>query len=79
MNILPDNLKYEDFAGIQESQHVRPSREFTEDLKERFKHGFQIRGEKLPWAKTHDFIRLRPGELSIWAGINGHRKSMLLG
>jgi twinkle protein len=32
-------------------------------------------GLLLPWKKTHDFFKLRPGELSIWAGVNGHGKS----
>ena len=36
-------------------------------------------GAKLPWAKTHDHIRLRPGEVSLWMGINGHGKSQVLG
>ena len=36
-------------------------------------------GILLPWPKTHDTIKLRPGELSIWAGINGHGKSALIG
>lgn len=31
-----------------------------------------------PWRKTDDKIRFRPGELSIWTGINGHGKSMVL-
>lgn len=35
-------------------------------------------GTKLPWDKTHRIIRLRPSELSIWTGINGHGKSLLL-
>lgn len=34
-------------------------------------------GLRLPWKKTHDRVRLRPGELSVWAGINGHGKSQL--
>jgi twinkle protein len=34
-------------------------------------------GETLPWAKTHHLIRLRPGEVSLWPGINGHGKSLL--
>lgn len=33
----------------------------------------------MPWAKTHDYIRFRPGEVSLWQGINGHGKSQLLG
>lgn len=36
-------------------------------------------GILLPWPKTHETIKLRPGELSIWAGINGHGKSAVVG
>jgi twinkle protein len=36
-------------------------------------------GILLPWKKTHETIKLRPGELSIWAGINGHGKSAVVG
>jgi len=35
-------------------------------------------GSDLPWSKTHGNIKLRPGELSVWAGVNGHGKSLLL-
>lgn len=35
-------------------------------------------GAWLPW-KAAARVRLRPAELSIWAGVNGHGKSMLLG
>ena len=35
-------------------------------------------GALLPWSKTHGKIKLRPGELSVWAGVNGHGKSLLL-
>lgn len=34
-------------------------------------------GLRLPWKKTHGRLRLRPGELSVWAGINGHGKSQI--
>src|SRR3546814_17374573 len=35
-------------------------------------------GLSLPWKKTWDAVKLRPGETSIWAGVNGHGKSTLL-
>lgn len=35
------------------------------------------KGDTLPWSKTHHNIRLRPGEVSLWPGINGHGKSLL--
>lgn len=36
-------------------------------------------GMHLPWSKTHERIKLRPGELSVWAGVNGHGKSAIVG
>lgn len=38
-----------------------------------------LAGARLPWMKTHDHIRLRGGEVSLWIGINGHGKSQVLG
>lgn len=35
-------------------------------------------GLLLPWKKTHDTLRLREGETSIWAGVNGHGKSIII-
>lgn len=45
---------------------------------ERAKNGKALTGIKLPWGKTHDKVRLRPGEVSVWAGFNAHNKSTLL-
>ncbi|KWA35777.1 hypothetical protein WT41_01630 [Burkholderia territorii] len=36
-------------------------------------------GAPLPWPAWSERVRLRPSELSIWTGINGHGKSDLLG
>lgn len=35
-------------------------------------------GLSLPWKKTWETVKLRPGETSIWAGVNGHGKSTLV-
>jgi len=35
-------------------------------------------GTPLPWPNTDDKLRLRDGEVSVWAGINGHKKTTLL-
>lgn len=37
------------------------------------------KGLALPWGKADGKILLRPSELSVWTGINGHGKSMMLG
>lgn len=36
-------------------------------------------GLNFPWSKTHFKLGIRPGELSVWTGVNGHGKSLLLG
>jgi len=36
-------------------------------------------GQPLPWSKASNKLRFRPGEVSIWSGINGHGKSLILG
>lgn len=36
-------------------------------------------GYTLPWEKTKDKILLRPGDLTVWTGINGHGKSQIIG
>lgn len=36
-------------------------------------------GATLPWPSLQNRVRLRPAELSVWTGINGHGKSDLLG
>jgi twinkle protein len=35
-------------------------------------------GVELPWSRAKDKFRIRPGEVTIWAGYSGHGKSHLL-
>lgn len=73
-----DFKQYIELVGDSEKQEIRKAGEWEEDLVER-SHGEKITGDCLPWAKTFPLFRLRPGELTLWGGMNGHRKSMLLG
>lgn len=80
--IIPANVdfsKYIDFIGQQESQEIHGAGYWTESVLDRLSNGIRLEGDKLPWAKSHDKVRLRTGELSVWAGYNGHKKSMMLG
>lgn len=36
-------------------------------------------GDALPWSKTAKNFHLRPGEVTLWHGINGHGKSAVTG
>jgi len=66
------------FVGKQESQFIVSAKDFTDGVIERF-NGVQNFGDCLPWSKTHGKVRLRPSEVSVWVGINGHGKSQILG
>ncbi|MBA3589699.1 DnaB-like helicase C-terminal domain-containing protein [Methylibium sp.] len=33
----------------------------------------------LPWEKTHSLVQFRPGEVTLWGGVNGHGKSLMTG
>lgn len=68
-----------EFLGQQESQNIAWGDAYGDELLTYFREGQVLTGSKLPWNKTHDLIRFRPGEVTIHAGMNGHRKSMVCG
>jgi twinkle protein len=81
MNIPPhvNFNEYVSVVGELEAQEIHSAGRWEDDLVERSK-GVQEYGDKLPWSKTWDGgIRFRPSEVTVWAGQNGHRKSMCLG
>jgi len=65
-------------AAPPEAAKVKPASHWCEAVIDAYYGETVSRGSYLPWLKTHDHVRLRPGEFSIWAGTNGHGKSMLL-
>jgi len=62
-----------------EHANVKPAREFLDDLIAFFNSDSVYSGASLPWQKTHEQFRLRPGEVTLWAGFNGSGKSLVLG
>lgn len=66
--------------AMLEAQDVKdPSPwEVRKRILDRHANGKAMTGLTLPWGKTHGQVRLRPGEVSVWAGFNAHNKSTLL-
>lgn len=56
---------------------LKRAESWCDDVIGYFHAGASETGCVLPWGKTHSAIRIRPAELSIWAGVNGHGKSLL--
>ncbi|WP_200884381.1 DnaB-like helicase C-terminal domain-containing protein [Methylotenera sp. G11] len=62
-----------------EHANVKPASEFLNELITFFNSDSVYSGASLPWQKTHEQFRLRPGEVTLWAGFNGSGKSLVLG
>lgn len=78
---IPEGLdldQYIDLTSMMEAQQIKPAGHWRQEVIERSK-GEKIWGATLPWAKTFDTFRLREGELTIVAGANGAKKSMIAG
>lgn len=78
MNIIKDR-DFREFVARQESQSVRPAADFIDEAMDRLANGVSCHGDPLPWTKTHESFRFREGEISIWAGVNGGGKSLVMG
>lgn len=83
MNTLPYTLNPKSFKKyLDETAHIAKLVEadaFAEEVATQFYTPPEAQGETLPFAKLSHRFRLRPGEVTIWAGFNGHGKSLLLG
>lgn len=69
--------RYLGAAKTQDPQELTKLSDHHEKIMDEFKNS-QTNGLRLPWSKTYSGIRLRPSEISIWAGINSHGKSIAL-
>ncbi len=67
-------------AKTMDPESLRQASEFGEDLVAAFadKPGHEM-GIRLPWEKCGNEVILRPGEVSLWLGVNGHGKSQGMG
>ena len=78
MNIIKDE-DFRDFMAQSQRQSIRPASDFVDEAMDILVNGVNSVGDKLPWPKTHDLFRFREGELTIWAGVNGNGKSLVMG
>ena len=78
--ITPDTIDFRTYMAESEPHaKVLPTDTWREELLDIVANGNQPKGATLPWKKTHDQLRFRGGEVTLWQGINGHGKSQLLG
>ena len=67
-------------SATQDPVELKSAADYTDEvIREFYPPDDASMGVFLPWSKIGSKIMLRPSELSIWTGINGHGKSLLLG
>lgn len=79
MIVTKDSFTIVDYLGDPpEKEKLRSAAEFRDALMKRmFTPPEQREQALLPWQRTHDRIQFRPGEVTMWLGINGHGKSLV--
>lgn len=79
-NWIADDLDLSSYMQTQEMrQKVRAASDFHGDVVEYLFTEASTAGERLPWRKTADWVRFRSGEVTLWSGMNGHGKSLVMG
>lgn len=82
MNMIfsPDDADFaEYYAESEPAAKVHAASTWAEQLAALADNPIRITGARLPWKSTHDNVRFRAGEVTLWAGINGSGKSQVLG
>lgn len=79
MQIIDDGIDFSKYLNLSHAEEIRNPEHWREELAALFEKQGINSGDLMPWQKTHDYVQFRPGEVSVWAGINGHGKSMVTG
>lgn len=66
-------------APIEVSRQVKSANEFLESIKQEYISPKKSEKCVMPWTKTHDDFSFRKGEVTVYAGANGHGKSLITG
>ena len=76
MQLIDDQIDFSLYLRETENQtKVKPASAFVADAKERLRTRAKEKRTYLPWDKTRSFFEFRRGEVTVWAGQNGHGKT----
>jgi len=79
MELIGDNIDLEAYMHEPDAKvKVRQASSYGDDLRDRMTRPEHENGLELPWRKANSLFRIRTNELTLWPGINGHGKSLLL-
>ena len=76
MQFLNDSIDFSEYLRETDAQtKVKPAAYFVDDAKARLRSRKSEKRVYLPWTKTNDSFEFRRGEVTVWAGQNGHGKT----
>jgi twinkle protein len=77
-NFIDDSIDFSQYLRETDNkQKVKPASHYLPAIKERMRQMATERKLFMPWLKTRESFYFRPGEMTVWAGQNGHGKSQL--
>jgi len=77
--ILRDDIDFSLWEKETDAKrNVKPVGEWVDELVHRLRNPDKTPKVSLPWAKARDLFHFRPGEVTLWAGQNGHGKTGLV-
>ena len=77
MEVLDDTIDFDAYVQEpDESANVKPASSFLDEVIDRFHNPQTHTGARLPWGRYEFSIRFRPGEVTLWLGMNGHGKAL---
>jgi twinkle protein len=80
MKLIPDTMDFSAYMRDTECKaKVRPASIFEDEFDAEFGERSRVRRAAMFSTKLRNAIEFRPGEVTTWAGYNGHRKSMFTG
>jgi len=75
-----DDIDFKQYLDETEPQRkVKEKSHYEKQVIQYFEGSLINKGSHVPWDVNGFKIGLRPSEVSVWAGINGHGKSLLIG
>lgn len=74
------NIDYENYQIVNDdTKKLKIVADYFDEIEDYVENGHQMTGVKLPFNRLDDKFGFRGGEVTLWSGYNGHKKSMLLG
>lgn len=73
---IDDKIDFESYLKATDAMtKIKPASDFVQDAKERLRARSKTKRIYLPWHKCNQSFEFKRGEVTIWAGQNGHGKT----